>query len=708
MSKVRYVDTQTYPLVSSATVTAGDFVKLTNGSVEKDTTSMSQNIIGQAIKTVTDNSAVTGTTDYVPVVRAGRIAVTGMVEGSGGTYKTAIGVGDYVSLYVSSGVQYLVAGGSSPIGKVIYGSVASSGTVADTTGTIEVDLNVEMESIEGTEITFPLTIPTATATYCMDLNAGTFTIADFRLQNGATIANSSATTLVITETNIELVGAIALSGIVTLDNGATLDNTSSATTLTITETNIELVGAIKLNGAVTLDDDGTITDAANVMTITQDTITLSGATAINVTGVTTTVTASTLGVIYSPDIRFGYDVGSYMKVAVADTTGVTAVTFAGSGVTYTLTAPTISLVGAIKLDGTVTFDDDGTIVDAANVMTLTQDTIALAGATAISLTGADVSLVGAIKLDGGVTFDDDATLTDAANVTTLTQETITLAGATKINLDGPTTVTGIFTVDTAGSPADGILISAVTPVDGLEISSVCSGNAINISGAGVTGINIGTCSSYGILMEGTYVNGIRLTTSVDTTNHTGIRVLNTYTAADGYHTAIMGAAVYDPTATGYGAVIGVYGEANINGEFTGGTNWSFGVRGTLQLRDDTVLNNASSIFGAINASMKDDATPTLTAGHVCGIYVENLIDADLSTISGIATMMYIANNSSATCTLNSAIYLYGPKITYFTQFDTDCNVSGCISAVAPSAAASRYISVEIEGAAYKILAQSVA
>jgi hypothetical protein len=98
----------------------------------------------------------------------------------------------------------------------------------------------------------------------------------------------------------------------------------------------------------------------------------------------------------------------------------------------------------------------------------------------------------------------------------------------------------------------------------------------------------------------------------------------------------MGAVIVKPTGgTGYGAGIGVYGEANIQGACTGGTNWSFGVRGTLQLTDDTVLNDGSSIFGAINASMKDDATPTLTAGHVCGIYVENLVDADLCSFEMI-------------------------------------------------------------------------
>lgn len=47
-----------------------------------------------------------------------------------------------------------------------------------------------------------------TWTYGFDLNGATFGTADMRLANGATIANASAATLTITETNIALAGAV--------------------------------------------------------------------------------------------------------------------------------------------------------------------------------------------------------------------------------------------------------------------------------------------------------------------------------------------------------------------------------------------------------------------------------------------------------------------------------------------------------------------
>jgi len=379
-------------------------------------------------------------------------------------------------------------------------------------------------------------------------------------------------------------------------------------------------------------------------------------------------------------------------------------------VTFSVVAP------AIKLDGGITFDDDGTLTDVSDVMTLTQDTIALAGATAISLTGASLSLVGAIKLDGTITLDDDGTIADAANVTTITQNTITLAGATAINLDGPTTISGAIVMDAAVT--DGINISGICG-DAIEISAAATTTGLNISADCVTGITIGAQTTagisiadtgIGILMTGTYNNALRITNTLATSAQTTVRVLDTYTAADGYHTAVMGATIYNPTAaSGYGAAIGVYGEANIQGDFTGGTNWSFGVRGTLQLTDDTVLNSGSSIFGAINASMKDDATPTLTAGHVCGIYIENLIDADLSAMTGISSMIYAANNSSATCTLDYGIYLYGPKVTNLLGL-YDCTVGGCVSAggtVGTHGTATLKIAIDIDGTTYYLLASTV-
>jgi len=391
-------------------------------------------------------------------------------------------------------------------------------------------------------------------------------------------------------------------------------------------------------------------------------------------------------------------------------------------VTFSVVAP------AIKLDGTITLDDDGTIADAANVMTLTQNTITLAGSTSINLDG-PTTISGAIVMDAATTTGISLTgaMTDGLVISgTCSDNGIEISGACtgsaieivtgafgiglNVNADGTTgiavanTFSGTTMLALAGTGTDGINISGICG-DAIEISAAATTTGLNISADCVTGITIGAQTTagisiantgIGILMTGTYNNALRITNTLATSAQTTVRVLDTYTAADGYHTAVMGATIYNPSAaSGYGAAIGVYGEANIQGDFTGGTNWSFGVRGTLQLTNDTVLNSGSSIFGAINASMKDDATPTLTAGHVCGIYIENLIDANLAAMTGISSLIYAANNSSATCTLDYGMYLYGPKVTNLLGL-YDCTVSGCVAANAGTAPAGDGVIIKID------------
>ena len=305
------------------------------------------------------------------------------------------------------------------------------------------------------------------------------------------------------------------------------------------------------------------------------------------------------------------------------------------------------------------------------------------------------------------------TVSDAA-ITAIGIE-ITATGAFAQTVGSASTWSGIeittptISEDTGTIVSTGVKITGGTLTSGNAYGVVLAGaltKAVYINGTIVTGIDIGTCTSYGILMDDTYVNAIRITTNVDTTAQTSVRVLNTYTANSGYHTAIMGAAILDSTAgTGSGAVIGVYGEANIQDAFTGATNWSYGVRGCLQLNDNTDLDNVGSIFGAINAVLKDNPTPTITNAHIAGIYIDNLIDFDLSSATGISAMIYSANNASATCTMDYNWYIYGPKVTYLLGI-YDGTVSGCVSETTNNekhGGTIRHLKLDIDGTPYYLI-----
>ena len=253
--------------------------------------------------------------------------------------------------------------------------------------------------------------------------------------------------------------------------------------------------------------------------------------------------------------------------------------------------------------------------------------------------------------------------------------------------------------------ASTVYIAAAPTGAGSGPATLTAAYALNIAAGGV---NIGN-TGIGVKMEGEYTNAIRIVNSVAASAATSIRLLDTYTGTTGYHTGIMGAAIYKPATSGYGAVIGVFGEANIQGDCTGGANYSFGLRGTLQLNNTTVLNNDSSIFGAINASMKDNPTPTLTKGTVCGIYIENLIDADVSGCTGISAMIYSANQASATCTFDYGWYNYGPAVTYLLGlYDCSAN-SGCLSdgtADDIHGGACKRLKIDIDGTDYYLIAST--
>ena len=396
-------------------------------------------------------------------------------------------------------------------------------------------------------------------------------------------------------------------------------------------------------------------------------------------------------------------------------TFTTGITLSATAITTGIAVSAGSMTDGILISGATPVD--GIQISSA----CSAAAINLSGANAVGVLISGANTTAGINITGdqviGILYDVDAAATDGLKI--LVDDGITLGTGINIDRTGTTGIcTTAISIDTDGTT--GIEITAgFTGVTAISLAGTGSTAGISISGDHTTGIVIGTQTTAGITiastgigieMNGTYNNALRLTNALAVSAQTTIRVLDTYSKTDGYHTAVMGASLYVPDGgTGSGAVIGVFGEANIKGICTG-TNYSFGVRGTLQLTDDTVLNGGSSIFGAINASMKDDATPTLTAGHVCGIYIDNLIDADLSGITGITAMIYSANNASATCTMDYGWYHYGPKVTNLLGL-YDCTVSGCVTAsegaIGTHGTSSVKIAIDIDGTTHYLLASTV-
>ena len=164
-----------------------------------------------------------------------------------------------------------------------------------------------------------------------------------------------------------------------------ITHTGSGPTVTWTADSFSFVGDLSADGATMVVDGSTSVrllsagyvgieapdirvgfDAGATMSIAVSDTT--GATAITHAGSGPTMawtipvwlnTNSTSYTTYTPSWVLGFDAGAAMTVAISDTTGVAAITHAGSGVTVTWTAPSFDFVGAISLDGlTISGDTD--------------------------------------------------------------------------------------------------------------------------------------------------------------------------------------------------------------------------------------------------------------------------------------------------------------------------------------------------------------
>jgi len=237
---------------------------------------------------------------------------------------------------------------------------------------------------------------------------------------------------------------------------------------------------------------------------------------------------------------------------------------------------------------------------------------------------------------------------------------------------------------------------------GVSIDSAVS-DSVSMSAAKFIALRISTGTSskldweYGLYIEGCDA-GIYIVRSTGTTGGIGLNIANTYTGATGYNIGVHSLVTYTPTASGYASPIGVYGVSSVDGNFTGGNEHPTGVRGQLNFTDNAIINQGGAICAAVNAVITDDATPTFTAGHVVGIYIDNQLDATASGIEGINAFIYMANNATESAAVEDGIYFYHPNVTNFISFDT--GVGEMITATATTSGTSKKIKIRIDGVTY--------
>jgi len=536
----------TLPITDSTTLTAGDFLELSSGKLIKSVTDLSEVLIGVAASTITSGVySTSGQQDYMGAIAEGLIICRGLVEGSGGTYTSALAVGTKVSFHYDATTgygQFVVASDSSPIGTVVYSSVASSGDTTDQWDYVLVQLDFERNTGGGggdLPSVFRKTI-TYEAAYKSQYRAAT-----------------------------------------------------------------QYIGS----------------SGANVLDIYGPTTNMVATTAMNVTTPSLGITTSTSFGIYAPDIRLGISSAIYMKIAQTASTGVMAVTFVGgSGVTYTLTAPTITFVAStsISLDGDTTVNAAHTFGTGTGAVSLNGDTTVAATKT-LYIRDASQSIA-----------------SSADNNMEITSPTLGLVASTKINLDGATDLSGALVLDTAATT--GITFSGATYTTGISMPGGISYNPIHIG-----------------VKENLADNGLILVGVTDDTGGVmifcddGGDALGSVTSPIWTRYLItenQGAG--GPTATGMFAQIKNLAATFATGSYTA-------LKAYFQCGGATILDGSNTEMSIINAGITYEGDVTVTDGTLSGIDIN--VDDNTHTI-GTSSGLIIRKVSASTLG-----WTYGVNIT---------------------------------------------
>lgn len=188
-----------------------------------------------------------------------------------------------------------------------------------------------------------------------------------------------------------------------------------------------------------------VADTSGAVTVTQ----AGNATSLGWTVATASFTSATSFSAFSASIVLGFDVGAALTLAVADTTGVASITQAGNAPTFAWTVPvweaTNSTSHTTYTPSFVVGYDAGSKVTFAVSDTSGAVAITHTGnATAVTWTASNFDFVGAMAADA-VTLSDVLTFSDAGTIDNTAADTLTIT-ETKIALTGDTTVTGTSTV----------------------------------------------------------------------------------------------------------------------------------------------------------------------------------------------------------------------------------------------------------------------
>ncbi|MFA5053920.1 MAG: hypothetical protein WC565_07665 [Parcubacteria group bacterium] len=201
-------------------------------------------------------------------------------------------------------------------------------------------------------------------------SSGNFTIAGTFAHTGATASFTNATSFSVytpavylgydsgSRLNIAVADTTGVVAVTHTGSGATLGWTVPAATWTNSTSSYVYTPDFRVGY-----DSGSYLKFAVADTTGGVTVTHGGnATAVDWTVTTFGMTNATSHTVYTPSWVLGYDSGASMTIAVTDTTGAVAITHAGSGPAVTWAADSLAFTGNFSSDGTTAALDGSTSV----------------------------------------------------------------------------------------------------------------------------------------------------------------------------------------------------------------------------------------------------------------------------------------------------------------------------------------------------------
>jgi len=135
---------------------------------------------------------------------------------------------------------------------------------------------------------------------------------------------------------------------------------------------------------------------------------------------------------------------------------------------------------------------------------------------------------------------------------------------------------------------------------------------------------------------------------------------------------------YKPATSGCAVPIAIAGKIILDGNFTGGAGYCWGIQAQMHFADGCIINDEGACFVALRAVLTEDSKDgwTSTDGWLAALRVESLLQTNVTTASNPKALQQIGNwgGSSNFCTFDGVFMVYGrycENLFWFYDCDAD-------------------------------------